>query len=224
MTHEETTSGVGEDVAEATQADKADEDSKPVTAAVRRKQESRRKLLAAARKLFVERGYHETRPQDISKAAGVGHGTFYLHFEDKLDCFLAFTEEAAGELELFLEKHLAEAHSLEEGVREILKAIFEYSEANPAVLGAALTDIAVLSTGDMGRKMPADRWADSWAGVIDRWKEAGEAAADIDSKFAGYLILGAVKQGGAYAYRNKIPYDRVIDQTTKVVVRALEAR
>ena len=224
MTQEETTSGAGAEIAEATEAGGAGEDSKPISAAVRRKRESRRKLLAAARKLFVERGYHETRPQDISKAAGVGHGTFYLHFEDKLDCFLAFTEEAASELELFLEKHLAEAHTLEDGVREILKAIFEYSEANPAVLGAALTDIAVLSTGDMGRKMPVDRWADSWATVIDRWKEAGEVATDIDSKFAGYLILGAVKHGGAYAYRQKMPYERVIDQTTKIVVRALETQ
>ena len=221
MTHGETTSGVGEEIAEATDADGAAEEGKPITAASRRKQESRRKLLAASRKLFVERGYHETRPQDISKAAGVGHGTFYLHFEDKLDCFLAFTEEAAGELEVFLEQHLAEARTLEDGVREILKAIFEYSDANPGVLGAALTDIAVLSTGDIGRKMPVDRWADSWAKVIDRWKAAGEVADDIDSRFAGYLILGAVKHGGAYAYRNKMPYERVIDQMTKVFVRAL---
>jgi len=224
MTNVETTSSAGAEIAEATSAERANDEGKPITAATRRKQESRRKLLAAARKLFVERGYHETRPQDISKAAGVGHGTFYLHFDDKLDCFLAFTEEAAGELEIFLEKHLAEVRSLEDGIREILKAIFEYSAANPGVLGAALTDIAVLSTGDMGRKMPVDRWADGWAGAIDRWKETGEAARDIDSKFAGYLILGAVKHGGAYAYRNKMPYERVIDQMTKVVVRALEAQ
>lgn len=34
----------------------------PLSGAARRKRESRRKLMAAARKLFVERGYHETRP------------------------------------------------------------------------------------------------------------------------------------------------------------------
>jgi AcrR family transcriptional regulator len=60
----------------------------------KRKLESRKRLLAAARQLFVARGYHETRPQDISKAAGLGHGTFYLHFKDKRECFLAFVDEA----------------------------------------------------------------------------------------------------------------------------------
>ena len=91
----------------------------------KRKLESRRKLMEAARKLFAERGYHETRPQDISKAAGVGHGTFYLHFEDKLDCFLAFTDEAADEFHEFVETQHAVAGSMEEGIRGLLTAVFE---------------------------------------------------------------------------------------------------
>src|SRR5262245_43854946 len=49
----------------------------------RRKPESLARLKAAARKLFIERGYDATRPQDIAKAAGLGHGTFYLHYPDK---------------------------------------------------------------------------------------------------------------------------------------------
>ena len=193
-----------------------------VSGAARRKLESRRKLMAAARKLFVERGYHETRPQDISREAGVGHGTFYLHFEDKLDCFLAFTEEAANELEVFLQNHLARASSLEDGIREILLAIFEYSDANPGVLAATLTDVSVLSKGDTGRKMPVDRWAEVWAELLDKWKDAGEAAPDLDARMAGYLIVGAIKQGGAYGYRRKLDRARMIDGMTRIFVRALK--
>src|SRR3546814_902940 len=115
----------------------------------RRKMESRRKLMAAARKLFVERGYHDTRPQDISREAGVGHGTFYLHFEDKLDCFLAFTDEAANELDVFLHTHLANAGTLEAVVREILRGTFEYTASNPCVLAAAITDVSVIWKGDI---------------------------------------------------------------------------
>ncbi len=57
--------------------------------AYRRKPESLAKIKRAARKLFVERGYHATRPQDIAREAGLGHGTFYLHYADKKACFLA---------------------------------------------------------------------------------------------------------------------------------------
>lgn len=191
------------------------------TGTSRRKQESRRKLLAAARKLFVERGYHETRPQDISREAGVGHGTFYLHFEDKLDCFLAFTDEAAQELEYFLAQHLNGIARFEDAIHEILRGIFEYSAVHPGVLAAALTDATVLSKNDIGKKVPAARWAEGWAVLIEKWKASGEAAADIDSTLAGHLIVGAIKQGGGYAAREHLDLDDVIDNMTKLFVRSL---
>ena len=187
----------------------------------RRKQEGRRKLLAAARKLFVERGYHETRPQDISREAGVGHGTFYLHFEDKLDCFLAFTDEAAAELEYFLAQHVGRTGRFENAVREILGGIFEYSAAHPGVIAAALTDASVLSTTDIGKKMPMTRWAEGWAVLIEKWKSSGEVSSDIDSKLAGHLIVGAIKQGGGYAARDNLDTEKIIDGMTILFVRSL---
>src|SRR5664279_1605040 len=68
----------------------------------RRKPESLSKIKSAARKLFVERGYDATRPQDIAREAGLGHGTFYLHYPDKRACFLAFVEEARQEMDVCL--------------------------------------------------------------------------------------------------------------------------
>lgn len=189
-----------------------------------RKQASRRKLLDAARKLFVERGYHDTRPQDISRAAGVGHGTFYLHFTDKLDCFLAFAEEAGQELEAVIDRHGVAAHNLEEGIREMLAAIFEYSRTYPGVLTAALADPNVLSTTEpiRGGVMPIDRWARNWAARVEHWQRTGEARPDIDPKIAGYLLLGGVKQLGTYVYRNKLDPSPFVDQITKLLVHALK--
>lgn len=190
----------------------------------RRKMESRRKLMAAARKLFVERGYHDTRPQDISREAGVGHGTFYLHFEDKLDCFLAFTDEAANELDVFLHTHLANAGTLEAVVREILRGTFEYTARNPGVLAAALTDVSVLWKGDVGRKAPAARWSEGWARALEELKQGKQVSSDVDCKLAGYLIVGAIRQGGAYASRDHLDHEFYIDNVTRFFVRALKAQ
>lgn len=190
----------------------------------RRKQESRRKLMAAARKLFVERGYHDTRPQDISREAGVGHGTFYLHYEDKLDCFIAFADEAASELDAVLQTHLAGKGTLEEVVREILLATIEYSEANPGVLASSMTDVTVLWKGDMGRKAPATRWAEGWTAILDELKTVGQVAADVDTRLVGYLIVGAIKQGGAYAARDQIEIHTYVESVTQMFVRALKVQ
>ena len=40
-------------------------------------------LLTAGRDVFVARGYHRTRIDDISAAAGLSHGAFYRYFESK---------------------------------------------------------------------------------------------------------------------------------------------
>ena len=40
-------------------------------------------LLAAGRDVFVQRGYQNTRVDDLVKAAGVSHGAFYRYFRNK---------------------------------------------------------------------------------------------------------------------------------------------
>jgi AcrR family transcriptional regulator len=40
-------------------------------------------LLASGRDVFVDRGYHNTRVDDLVAAAGVSHGAFYRYFQNK---------------------------------------------------------------------------------------------------------------------------------------------
>ena len=91
--------------------------------ASRRKPDSLAKLKQAGRRLFVERGYHATRPQDIAREAGLGHGTFYLHFPDKRACFLDFVEDARQELDSFLRQRVAAHETLEDLIEGTLHAV-----------------------------------------------------------------------------------------------------
>ncbi len=52
-------------------------------ARVRQKEETRASLLDAARTCFAEKGWAGTVVSDVVRAAGVAHGTFYVHFESK---------------------------------------------------------------------------------------------------------------------------------------------
>src|SRR5271156_6220844 len=108
----------------------------------RRKAESRQRLLDAARGLFIERGYHATRPQDIARAADVGHGTFYLHFADKRECFLAFTEAATAELGGFVRERMKDAVGLAAQIRALINGVLDYADRNPGALKAAMTDLS----------------------------------------------------------------------------------
>jgi AcrR family transcriptional regulator len=48
-------------------------------------QRTRTALLESGREVFVRRGYHATRVDDVVAAAGVSHGAFYRYFENKAE-------------------------------------------------------------------------------------------------------------------------------------------
>src|SRR6201995_3684351 len=109
-----------------------------------RRSDSLTRLKEAARKLFGERGYHATRPQDVAREAGLGHGTFYLHYPDKRACFLAFVDEAREELDVYLRLRRVPGATLQERIGAAIAAIYDYSGSHPGVLRAAMTDESVI--------------------------------------------------------------------------------
>lgn len=53
----------------------------------RGRDERRGELLLAARQVFASKGYHAATVDDITRAAGVAKGTFYLYFDEKRAVF-----------------------------------------------------------------------------------------------------------------------------------------
>jgi AcrR family transcriptional regulator len=51
------------------------------------KDERRADLVRAARQVFAQAGYHAATVDDITRAAGVAKGTFYLYFDEKREIY-----------------------------------------------------------------------------------------------------------------------------------------
>jgi AcrR family transcriptional regulator len=198
--------------------DVADADIRPA----RRKPESLAKLKKAARKLFVERGYHATRPQDIAREAGVGHGTFYLHFPDKRASFLAFVEDARTELDAHVRARVKAQHTLEELIANTLDAIYEYSESHPGVLGAAMTDEAVIDAEGVQATPLLQRWGRDWAETVRNMAEQGRGARLYDPEVVGQAIVGAIHQAASEGWRSGRDREDVVRNLTQFLVRALK--
>lgn len=191
----------------------------------KRRLESRKRLLAAARKLFVSRGYHATRPQDISKAAGLGHGTFYLHFKDKRECFLAFVEEARGEIDAAVVARAQHAKSLSEFVEAALTAIYDYAEENTGVLVTALSDEAVIASGSGATEDTLlHRWGAEWAELLKAQAKEGLVAKDFDFALLGQAIVGAIHQASSFSFRSGRSRGALVKTLTQFIVRALSPR
>ena len=192
------------------------------TRPIRRKPESLAKLKRAARKLFVERGYHATRPQDIAREAGLGHGTFYLHYPDKKACFLAFVEDARAELHEFMKARQPAQPTLENTIAANLKAVYEYSADNPGVLAAAMTDELVIDAEGVQATPLLVRWGLDWSEIVREAMRKGEACTTYNAEIVGQAILGAIHQVASEGARSERKREEVLDNLTRFLVRALK--
>ncbi len=198
-------------------------ETRPATRGSRRKEESRRKLLEAARTLFVEKGYHDTRPQDIAKQAGVGHGTFYLHFDDKKACFLAFVDEARDEVTQAAMNRIEGVTNLEDQVRGIIESTFDYGEEFPGVFEAAVTDPGLLASneGEVPDANILEQWGDVWSDIIKGHQDDGTLPSDFDAVLGGQAVVGIMRQTSIVGQRREMGREDLAESMVRLIMRAL---
>ncbi len=128
-----------------------------------RTEATRADLMAAARRLFIERGYADTATPDIVAAASVTRGALYHHFEDKKALFRAVVEReaeaVAAEVDAASPDSLPALDALIKGGEAYLAAMREPGRTRlllldgPAVLGR--TDMDAIDNRHSTRSLRA---------------------------------------------------------------------
>lgn len=190
-----------------------------IVGAPQRHPDSLAKIKTAARKLFIERGFHNTRPQDITRTAGLGHGTFYLHYKDKRDCFFAFVEDARIEFHAFLQARIVRSNSIESTIAQSLEAIYAFSDRNPRLLNAVMADEALFDTDGQRTPSAVRRWGMDWAEMVRQ-----DIPATCDPEIVGQAIVGAMYQCLLESDRMGVSREQVIATLTQLLTRALKAQ
>lgn len=104
----------------------------------RKRARTRADLLNAARKVFATRGYHEASISEITTAADVGVGTFYLHFRDKDEIFTKLIEEGLRDIREQVTV-LALQQPDERRLSAVIRLAFRYAYAERDLFRIALT-------------------------------------------------------------------------------------
>lgn len=97
-----------------------DEPAAAITRRERRRNAVRDRILEAARSLFEQRGYDETKVSDICEQADLAYGTFFNHFGGKRELLRSMAEEAVHKVQEDLEDLIKEQGSIE----DLLLALF----------------------------------------------------------------------------------------------------
>src|SRR6188474_1652932 len=94
--------------------------------------DQRERVLAATEQLIAEKGCAGTTIEAIVKEAGVSSVTFYDHFADKEECFVAAFDRAVGETRAELIETVPQDLPWPDRVRAGLAALLATIDAEPA--------------------------------------------------------------------------------------------
>lgn len=94
-------------------------------------QARREQILSAARRCFIENGYHPTRMDDIARAAGLSKGGVYFHFKSKQEVFESIVKEEFDESMRFLDQVTSGDRPVAEKMQAIAGHYLEYFSKAP---------------------------------------------------------------------------------------------
>ena len=182
-------------------------------------------ILAAARKVFKEKGYDGTTIADIVKEAGVAQGTFYLYFSSKRDAFLALSQQLDQAAAMTVSGAYDPALTFEERLRALTKAGFECGKRNADLVrlvhfGADSMPIDVQA--EFLKKSPQ---IGTLTQVFEQAIEAGDME-PMDPEITARLIWGMVKNAfvEAFVLGDERDAQRLEDGVARLIINGLRRR
>ncbi|MCK6586098.1 MAG: TetR/AcrR family transcriptional regulator [Polyangiaceae bacterium] len=156
------------------------------------KEERRSQLLRAARDVFVSKGFHDAKVDDIVAAAKVAKGTFYLYFPDKRSVFSELVDglfRRLGDGILFVDT----AGDVEAQVKHNIRAIVSVLLDEPA-LTRVLSYASGLDPEFLGK---IRSFYDGVTSLLQQSLEDGQKrgiVAEGDTRLYAKFTIGALKE------------------------------
>jgi AcrR family transcriptional regulator len=158
--------------------------------------EHRERLIAAMAVSVEERGYGDTTVADVVRLARTSRRTFYEHFEDRADCFLALFDLTNDTVIAAIADAVDPSAGWELQVDQALGTYLDAVAASPALYRSFVRELPAL--GDRGAEHQLaviERFADQLVELVERgrreqpWLEAGPLTPD-----AAIMIVGGVRE------------------------------
>jgi len=177
------------------------------------------KVLQAAKRLFIARGYEASTIRGIAAEAGMSTGAVFANFTDKTDLFHAV-------LNADLEAHLAlvggivqHPGPIEAGLSELFSIGYQVQiEQLPLLQAAASLSWTEGLGGELGDRPPADKVLDMATEMLERATIRKELSATADLRLAAEMLWDCYVAN----YRRAIFDNWNLDQLNARLARQIE--
>lgn len=154
----------------------------------------REEQMVQAIELFSAKGYYETHLEDVIRAAGVGKGTFYRHFKNKEELFVAILHRFLyqWESEVFEPPDASDCSRIMDRFLELTRRTFAFFHDHPDLcniylrLGPGLTRIF-----EPHMELFESRMLDYIKTYLSWGRDCGLVEEELDLDLAANMIAGA---------------------------------
>ncbi|MCS7235456.1 MAG: TetR/AcrR family transcriptional regulator [Armatimonadota bacterium] len=187
-----------------------------------RKEQTRARILEAARRAFAARGFHATLMDHVAQQAGLSKGALYVHFPSKEELFLALLDDAAATLVDRITQAIAGAHGGRAKVAAALESALDTFEEHEDLTWVFLVE----SSGARG-PVEQRRWElrAALTDLVRRYLDEAVASGDLppqDTALAAAVWMGAVSEVVVGWLRQPSrPLRDVVPQLTSLLLRSV---
>ena len=176
----------------------------------------REMILATAKSLFAEQGYHGLAMRQISESLGVAKSALYYHFKDKEQLFLAILESYLDEMESALNRIQSEPVAGSQRIRLLVEYILRQPAEQRAIIRLASQEMAQLSESvrQSFHQIYRKKLIDKIKAVLQSGMESGDFKRQ-DPEIATWALLGMMYP---YFYPNQAAESRLPDKTIQQIL------
>lgn len=153
--------------------------------------DSRAAILAAAQRLFVEKGYRGISMREIAEAVGMTKAALYYHFRDKEQLFVAILQAVLSDLSSVIAESRAGSGTCQAQIERLVQRIMLLPPEERASLRLASQELGNLD--DATRMAFVQIYHDQFIGRITAIFETGMASGEfkpLDPNVATWSLLG----------------------------------
>lgn len=156
----------------------------------------RERLLAAMAASVEEKGFRETAVADVVRIARTSRRTFYEHFSDREDCFLALFEATTEEMMGGIARTFRPAAPWQEQVEVAVQSYFDGVAARPALFRSFTRELPALGqAGAQRQRAITEGFADTLVALAEAGSaKQGPGAPGTLSRDGAIIIVGGLRE------------------------------
>jgi AcrR family transcriptional regulator len=184
---------------------------------------TREDVIAAAGRLFAEKGYHGTSMRDLGRELGLLGSSLYAHVESKQDLLVEVVEEGARLFQASADSALAAGGGAADRLRQLIEGHIGVVVDNPDVVRTYLNEAGMLDPEHRGRVIAArDRYEEGFRQVLAQGSSDGSFRPNVDPKLDSIFILSilnAIERW--YRPEGAVSPQELVEEVTSFALAAL---